>query len=402
MHEQDGIQALEDKYVMNTYKRLPGIYVKGEGCYLWDENGKKYLDFLAGIAVNQIGHCHPVVIDALTQQARTLMHTSNYLATPPAAKLAKKLCEISGMEKVFFTVDGTTANETALKLAKKHGLTRRPGADYEIISLHNSFHGRSLGSLSATAQARYQDQFKPLLPGFVHIPVNDVAALRSAFSEKTAAITFEPIQGEGGVTEIAEEFAKEARNLTRESGALLILDEVQAGIGRTGKWFAFQHWGIEPDVLCIAKALGGGVPVGACLTKGFANTLFVHGDHGSTFSGNPISTCTGEAVLDVIESEGLMENAVRMGRLLADGFRAMGDIVAEVRGKGLMLGIKLSKPIARDAVMRALEDGLITNATDDTTLRLLPPLNVTAEQVETALTIYAKALGVERRTAAAV
>jgi len=393
MQNQD-ITALEERYLLHNYKRMPGVYVRGEGCYLWDEDGKKYLDFLAGIAVCQLGHCHPAVVKALRDQAGVLMHTSNYLLTPTQVKLAEKLCQISGMEKVFYTVDGTTANETALKLAKKHGLMKRPNADYEIISLNNSFHGRSLGSLSATAQDRYQKQFLPLIPGFVHTPVNDVAALRAAFSEKTAAITLEPIQGEGGVTQVSDEFAHEAKKLCEKYDALFICDEVQAGLGRTGKWFYYQHWKFMPDIICIAKALGGGVPVGACLTRGAANDIFVNGDHGSTFSGNPISTCTGLAVLETIEKEGLMENAVAMGELLKRSFLALGPIVAEVRGTGLMVGVKLAKPIAREVVSKALEKGLITNATDDYTLRLLPPLIVTREQVEHAMAIYAEALGV--------
>jgi predicted acetylornithine/succinylornithine family transaminase len=393
MQNQD-ITALEEKYLLHAYKRMPGVYVRGEGCYLWDENGKKYLDFLAGIAVCQLGHCHPAVVKALCDQAATLMHTSNYLVTPTQVKLAEKICQISGMEKVFYSVDGTTANEAAFKLVKKFGLEKRPQGDYEIISLNNSFHGRSLGSLSATAQDRYQKQFQPLIPGFVTTPPNDIEALRKVFSEKTAGITMEPIQGEGGVLQITNEFAREAKKLCEKYDALFISDEVQAGMGRTGKWFHYQHWDFLPDIVCIAKALGGGVPVGACLTRGRANDIFVPGDHGSTFSGNPISTCTGLAVLETIEKENLLANAVKMGELLKQSFRALGPIVAEARGVGLMVGIKLSKPIARDVVAKALENGLITNATDDYTLRLLPPLIVTAEQVKQAMEIYADALGV--------
>ena len=394
MRQSESIEALDEQYVLHTYKRLPGVFVRGEGPYLWDENGKKYLDFLAGIAVCQLGHCHPAVTKAIEDQARTLLHTSNYLVTEPQSRLAKKLCEISGMEKVFFTVDGTTANETALKLAKKHGLAKRPSGDYEIISLINSFHGRSLGSLSATAQPRYQDQFKPLIPGFVHVPVNDLEALCRAFSHKTAAITFEPIQGEGGVTPVSEEYALEAERLCRENDALLILDEVQAGIGRTGRWFAYQYWSIEPDIVCVAKALGNGLPVGACLTRGKANHIFIPGDHGSTYSGNPISTCTGITVLETIEREGLMENAVEMGNLLKTGFKKFGPVVAEVRGKGLMVGVRLAEPIAKDVVLKALEKGLITNATDDHMLRLIPPLIINERHVNEALEIYAEVLGV--------
>ncbi|HEY3779888.1 MAG TPA: acetylornithine transaminase [Fimbriimonadaceae bacterium] len=399
MLSNENIQALDEKYVLHTYKRMPGVFVRGKGCYLYDENGKEYLDFLAGIAVCQLGHCHPAVVKAITEQAQTLLHTSNYLVTEPQARLAKKLCEISGMDKVFFTTDGTTANETALKIAKKHGLAKRPDGDYEIISLNNSFHGRSLGSLSATAQPRYQDPFKPLLPNFKSVPINDVAALRNAFSDKTAAFTFEPIQGEGGVMPVTAEYAREARDLAYKHNALLIVDEVQCGLGRTGHWFVFQHLGVEPDILCLAKALGGGLPVGACLTRGDAAHILKPGDHGSTYGGNPISTCTGLAVLETIEKENLLENAIEMGNLLQSGFKKLGPIVEETRGSGLMIGIRLSKPIARDVVAQALDLGLITNATDEWTLRLVPPLTVNAAEVQKALSIFENVLTAQLATA---
>lgn len=390
------IRSLDQQYVMNTYKRMPGVFVRGEGCSLWDEDGNEYLDFLAGIAVCQLGHCHPAVVKAVTEQAKTLMHTSNYLVSPPQALLAKRLCEISGMENVFFAVDGTTAKEAALKIAKKHGLLKRPTGDYEIITLNNSFHGRSLGSLSATAQARYQNAFKPLIPGFRHIPINDVAALREAFSDKTAAISFEPIQGEGGVAPVSQEFFQAARDLCDKHDAFLICDEVQTGIGRTGKWFCFQHFGTLPDMVCVAKALGSGVPVGACMARGKAARTLVFGDHGSTFSGSPITTAPALAVLDTIEKEGLLEHAVQMGKLLSEAMRGLGDIVAEVRGRGLMIGVRLREPIARDVVAKAQERGLITNATDEHMLRLVPPLIVTPAQIEKAVSIFAEVLGVEK------
>jgi acetylornithine/N-succinyldiaminopimelate aminotransferase len=389
----EDIRALDELYVLPTYKRFPGVFVRGLGCSVWDEEGNEYLDFLAGIAVCQLGHCHPAVVKAIEQQARTLIHTSNFLLTPPQAKLARELCRVSGMEKVFFTVDGTSANETSIKLAKKHGLSRRPSGDYEIITLRNSFHGRSLGSLSATAQSKYQDQFKPLLPGFVVVPLNDVDALRSAFNERTAAITFEPIQGEGGVTPVTDEFAHEARKLTEESGPLLIIDEVQTGIGRTGEWFAYQHFGFKPDVLCVAKGLGGGVPIGACLTRGLANDIFVAGDHGATFGGNPLSAAAGLAVLETLENEGVIEHAAAMGRLLSASLLSLGSPVVETRGKGLMIGVKLSEPIAREAVLKALERKLIINATDDYTLRLVPPLIIQPEHIGRAVQIIGECIG---------
>ncbi len=393
MSEYQRIKALDDQYVMHTYKRMDGLFVRGQGCSMWDSEGNEYLDFLAGIAVCQLGHCHPAVVSAISNQANTLMHTSNYLLNEPMARLAEKLCKLSGMDKTFFVVDGTVANETALKIAKRHGLMKCPSGDYEIISLMNSFHGRSLGSLTATAQSKYQDQFRPLLPGFRHIPINDVDALRAAFSEKTAAIVFEPIQGEGGVMPVTEEFAREARALCDRFNAFLIIDEVQTGIGRTGKWFAFQHLGVVPDVLCLAKALGSGMPIGACLARGEASQVFVAGDHGSTFGGSPLSCAAGLAVLETIEKEDLIGNAERMGALLSERMRNLGDPVAEVRGKGLMVGARLNQPIARQVVSNCLEKRLITNATDDFMLRLVPPLIVNADQIERAVGIFAEVLG---------
>jgi len=381
----EDIRSLDQQYVLNTYKRLPGVFVRGEGCYLWDDQGNRYLDFLAGIAVCQLGHCHPAVVEALTSQAKRLMHTSNHLLTEPQARLAKRLCELSGMGKVFFGVDGTTANETAVKLVKKHGLRKRPQGDYEIISLCNSFHGRSLGSLSLTAQPKYQDQFRPLVPGAVHISINDLDALRKAFSSRTAGMFFEPIQGEGGVTPVTREFALEARKLCDQHDALLVIDEVQSGIGRTGNWFAYQGLGVIPDAVCVAKALGGGVPIGATLFRGKAADLLVPGDHGSTFGGSPISTAAALAVLDTIEKENLLKHATDMGEMLTGRLKAMGPPVAEVRGKGLMIGVKLDRPIARDVVLKSLDKRFITNATNDYTLRLVPPLIVSENQVEEAL-----------------
>lgn len=385
------IQALDAKYVLPTYKRQPGVFVRGRGTRLWDFEGNEYLDFLAGIAVDQLGHCHPAMIEAITKQASTLIHTSNHLLTPPQPLLAKKLSEITGMDKAFFANDGTTAMEAAIKIAKKHGLSKCPDGGYEILSLYRSFHGRSLGALSATAQDKYQDPFRPLVPGFRHVAANDMQALCDAVSGKTAAVILEPIQGEGGLTTLSAEFLQIARTLTLEHDALLIVDEVQTGMGRTGRWLAIQKFGIEPDLVCLAKGLGSGIPIGACLTKGRTNDILAAGEHGSTFGGGAFACAVALAVLETIEQENLLENAEVQGRRLAEGLASLPKVI-EVRGDGLMRGAVLDRPIAREVVRTCLERRLIVNATDEVTLRLVPPLIVTSEEVDRALEIVDGAL----------
>jgi acetylornithine/N-succinyldiaminopimelate aminotransferase len=394
MLKYDVIKSADDEFVLPTYQRLPALFVQGSGCNLWDNRGNEYLDMLAGIAVCQLGHCHPAVVAALTRQAQQLIHTSNILLTAPQAQLARKLCEISGMERVFFCTDGATANETALKVAKKHGLSKRPDGDYEIITLQRSFHGRTMGALSATGQRKYQRPFEPLVPGFVHVEANDLAALREAFSHKTAAVHLEPVMGEGGVLELTGAYLEEAERLCKEFDALLMLDEVQCGIGRTGKWFAFQYTSVKPDVVALAKGLGGGVPIGACLVGGKATAILEAGDHGSTFGGNPLGCAAALAVLDTIEHQGLLDHAQRMGDALAAALRKLEPVV-EVRGKGLMIGAVLDKPIAKDLVRRAFEQKLIINATDDLTLRFVPPLIINEQQIGWAISLIAGLLGVD-------
>lgn len=378
------IRDLDATYVLPTYRRQPGVFVRGKGTRLYDAEGKEYLDFLAGIAVDALGHCHPAMVDAITQQANTLVHTSNHLCTEPQARLAKEICEITGMDRVFFCNCGTTATETALKIAKKHGHNKRPDGDYEIICLERSFHGRTIGALTATGQPKYQKPFEPLLPGFRHIPANDIEALRAAVTDRTAAVLIECIQGEGGLTTLTEEYVKEVRLLTEQHDALMIDDEVQAGIGRTGHWLAIQRFGVEPDVVCLAKALGGGFPIGACVTRGRANTILAQGEHGSTFGGNALACATALAVLTEIERANLLQNATERGAQLQAGLQQLPCVV-EVRGQGLMMGAILDRPIARDVVRECLGKGLIINATDDNTLRFVPPLIISAEEVETCL-----------------
>jgi ornithine carbamoyltransferase len=393
MLKYDTIKSADDEHVIHTYNRMPALFVQGAGCSLWDNRGNEYLDLLAGIAVCQLGHCHPSVVAAITRQAQQLIHTSNILLTAPQAQLAERLNRISGMDGAFFCTDGTTANEAAIKIAKKHGNKKRPDGDYEIIALQRSFHGRSLGSLSATGQRKYQRPFDPLVPGFVHIEANDIAALKEAFSHKTAAILLEPILGEGGPLDLTPEFLKTAEELCRQHEALFILDEVQCGMGRTGKWFAFQHFDLHPDVLCLAKGLGGGIPIGAILARGAAAEILEPGDHGSTFGGNPVACAAALAVIDTIEHQGLMENAAKVGEFLKSSLAKLAPIT-EIRGRGLMIGAVLEKPIARDVVRRCFEKKLIVNATDDFTLRFVPPLIVTEDQIAQGLTILAEVLEV--------
>jgi ornithine carbamoyltransferase len=391
MLKYDTIKTADDEHLYHTYNRMPALFVQGAGCNLWDNRGNEYLDFLAGIAVCSLGHCHPSVVAAITRQAQQLIHTSNILLTAPQAQLAQRLCGLSGMDRVFFCVDGTTANEAALKIAKKHGNKKRPDGDYEIVTLQRSFHGRSMGSLSATGQRKYQRPFNPLVPGFVHIPANDIQALREAITHKTAAVHLEPILGEGGPLDLTPEFLKEAERLCREYDALFMLDEVQTGVGRTGKWFAFQHLDLHPDVVCLAKGLGGGVPIGAVLAKGAAAEILEPGDHGSTFGGNPLSCAAALAVVDTIDHQDLLENATKVGAFIKEGLGSFEAIV-EVRGMGLMIGAVLEKPIAKEIVRSCFEKKLIINATDDHTLRFVPALIATEDHAAQMLTILAEVL----------
>jgi ornithine carbamoyltransferase len=396
MLKYDSIKSLDQDYVMPTYTRQNALFVQGAGCALWDNRGNEYLDLLAGIGVCQLGHCHPALVAAITRQAQQLIHVSNLLLSAPQAQLAKKLCDISGMDRVFFAVCGATANETALKIAKKHGLRKRPEGDYEIITLLRSFHGRTLGVLSATGQRRYQRAFEPLVPGFKHIEANDIEALRAAVSHKTAAIHLETIMGEGGVNPLTTEYLQEARRLATEHDALLILDEVQCGMGRTGHWFCYQMHGVKPDVVALAKGLGSGVPIGACLAGGKAADILEAGDHGATFGGNPLSAAAGLAVIETMEQPGFLEGVTQVGAAFQEGLRTI-EGVQTVRGHGLMIGAILEKPIARDVVRECFEKRLIINATDEHTLRFVPPLIITHAQVEQALDTIASVLGVARK-----
>jgi len=374
----------EARVHLPVYARQPLTIVRGEGCWVWDDAGRQYLDLVAGIAVNVLGHAHPAVADALSEQARTLVTTSNLYYTLPQLELAEALVARTPFDRAFFTNSGTEANEAAIKLARRHGGER--GA-YAIVSLVDSFHGRTLGSLAATGQPKYQEPFAPLPEGFLHVPINDVAALQTAVNSTTAAILLEPIQGESGIHPLTDDYLLAAREAADRVGALLIFDEIQTGIGRTGTFFAFEQTPVVPDVVTLAKGLGGGVPIGAMLARENAS-VFHLGDHGTTLGGNPLTTAAALATLRVIDDEGLMDNARDMGARFANGLASFvtDGLAAEVRGRGLMIGVETVGPIARRAMAIARDEhGLLVNATGDTTLRLVPPLTISAEEVDEAL-----------------
>ncbi|HHY45914.1 MAG TPA: acetylornithine transaminase [Firmicutes bacterium] len=394
MEGATGTIAKTQKYIMNTYARLPIAIARGSGVYVWDEEGKRYLDFVSGIAVNALGHCHPAVVEAITRQANQLMHTSNLYYTGPQARVAELLIEGSPFDRVFFCNSGAEANEAAIKLARKYGKEVLGPGHYEIITAWNSFHGRTLAAITATGQPKYQKGFEPLPAGFKYVPLNDVEALRSSVNDSTCALMFEPIQGESGVKPMTGEFLKEARRICDETGALLILDEVQTGLGRTGKMFAFQHYGVEPDIISLAKALGGGLPMGAMLAKEHVASHFEPGSHASTFGGNPVAAAAACAVIKTIVDDGLIDNARDVGGYFMSGLSRLGDkyaTITEVRGMGLMVGLGLSWG-AKEIAGKCLELGLLVNPIGDTTIRFLPPLIVTRREVDEALAILDKAM----------
>jgi len=378
---------------MHTYNRQPVVLVRGQGCRVWDEADRSYLDLVAGIAVNSLGHAHPAVAEAVAAQARTLIHTSNLYYTIPQIELAKLLVENSCADRAFFCNSGAEANEGAIKLARKWGKIHRNGA-YEIIAALNSFHGRTLATVAATGQAKYQKPFLPMPDGFVHVPSNDLKALKAATSQKTVAVLLEPIQGESGVHPARQEYLQGVRAWCDEQGLLLIFDEVQTGMGRTGKLFAYQHFGVEPDIFTLAKGTGGGLPIGVLLAKEKV-CVFEPGDHASTFGGTPLVCAAALATVRTILEQNLPEHAARVGNYFLNRLRELQSrqpLIAEVRGVGLMIGVDLSKDLARKAVAVALEQGLIINATSDRTLRLVPPLIITQVEVDEAIAIMERVL----------
>lgn len=378
--------------MMGSLASPMAMLVRGEGAHVWDSDGTRYLDFLAGIAVNALGHAHPVLVEAVSTQVATLAHVSNYFATPPQLELAERLRRITGAGdrgRVFFGNSGAEAIEAAIKLAR---LNRGDGSRTRILSLVNSFHGRTMGSLSLTGKAAMREPFEPLLPGIEHIATT-IEALEEAMDDTVAALFVEPIKGEAGVIDLPDGYLQRARALTEQHGALLILDEIQTGVGRTGTWFAFQQHGIVPDALALAKGIAGGVPIGALVTFGWASDLFKPGQHGSTFGGNPLATAAGNAVLGEIERAGLIENAAHLGARLRQIIADLGSpLIAEIRGQGALVGLGLSRPAAAELSAAAFSAGLIINAPNESSIRLAPPLIVGDAELEEFRELFAKAL----------
>ena len=375
---------------MNTYNRIPVAFTHGERVWVWDESGKKYLDALAGIAVNTLGHGHPKLTRAIAEQSSRLIHTSNLYRIAEQERLADKLAAISGMDSVFFCNSGCEANEAAIKLARLHGHGKGVESP-AIVVMDKAFHGRTLATLSATGNRKVQQGFEPLVPGFVRVPFNDIESVRqvAAHDKSVVAVLVEPIQGEGGINISTMQYLRDLRELCDRQGWLLMVDEVQCGLGRTGKWFVYQHAGIQPDVVPLAKGLASGVPIGACLARGPAAAVFKPGTHGSTFGGNPLACAAALATLAAIEEESLMKNAERIGGILLAGLRealAGRPGVAEVRGHGLMIGVELDRPCG-DLVTQALEAGLLINVTMDKVIRLLPPLVMNESEARQVLAI---------------
>ncbi|MGI6065197.1 MAG: acetylornithine transaminase [Bacillota bacterium] len=382
------------KYVMNTYGRFPLAIVRGNGLHVWDGDGKKYLDFVSGIAVNSVGHCHPKVVQAITRQAETLMHCSNLYWIEPQVKLAKLLVENSCFDKAFFCNSGAEANEGAIKLARKYGKITGGSDKYKIVTMKKSFHGRTLATLTATGQEKVQKGFDPLPEGFCYAPFNDLAELEKVINEKTCAVMLEPVQGEGGVVAGEEAFIKGVRKLCDKYKVLMIVDEVQCGLGRTGKLFAYQHYGIEPDIMTLAKALGGGAPIGALLAKDEVAQAFGPGDHASTFGGNPLVTTAGEAALTVILEERLADNAAHVGAYLMERLEKLKtecSFIKEVRGKGLIIGMEMTIEV-NSLIKTCMQQGLLLLSAGPNVLRFVPPLIVTPSDVDQAVAILQKAL----------
>jgi acetylornithine/N-succinyldiaminopimelate aminotransferase len=384
------LQELESRWMMRTYPRMPVEFVRGEGARLWDSDGKRYLDFLAGISVCSVGHCHPAVVEAVREQVGRLTHTSNLYLTEGGVRLAERLCKSSLGGRAFLCNSGTEANECVIKLVRKHAHGRSISKP-EIVVLEGAFHGRTMGSLSATPGLATNESFTPYLPGFAPVPRENVDALRAAVGDRTAAVMLEPIQGETGVQVIPDEMIAAARELCDATGALLIFDEIQTGMGRTGSLWAYEQMSVRPDVLTTAKALGGGLPVGACVTSPETADVLERGDHGSTFAGGPLVAAASLAAFDVLDDAELLRRVRELGGKLSE--RLMGiDAISEVRGRGLMLGARLDGVDAKDAAARALEAGLIVNPIGNDTLRFLPPLVIGEAEIDEAIEILGRTL----------
>lgn len=378
------LHEIDKKNYLPTFKRFPLAFIKGKGSRLWDADGKEYIDMLAGIAVNSVGHCHPKVVAAIQEQAAQLIHISNFFVSPPQVALSELLVKISGLDRVFLTNSGAESVEGAIKIARKYAHSIGQGG--RIISMQNSFHGRTLATI-ATGQAKYQKGFEPIPSGFSQVPFNDLEAVRNAIGKDTAAVIIEPVQGEGGIVPADQKYIEELRILCDQNNVLLIFDEIQCGIGRTGNWFAKDHYGVKPDIMTLAKGLGGGVPVGAFLCTEEVSSAIQFGDHGTTFGGNPLVAAAALANLQVISEENLCEAAGEKGAWIKSAFSTLQKkypTINEIRGLGLMLGIQLDQPAA-PLVMALMEKGVIANATAESVLRLVPPLNIDQNDLEVVM-----------------
>jgi acetylornithine/N-succinyldiaminopimelate aminotransferase len=393
MNNRD-VAKLTDKHVAQTYARYPIALVRGKGARVWDADGKEYLDFLAGIAVNSLGHCHPAVVRAIQQQARKLLHVSNLYHIQPQSELARELCRHSFADRVFFCNSGAEANEAALKLVRRYG-GEHLGGKYEILSAQNSFHGRTLATLTATGQEKVRAGYDPLPAGFRQIPFNDLRAAEDAIdAQKTAGILVEPIQAEGGVVVADEYYLHGLRELCDRRRLLLIFDEVQTGMGRTGKLFAYEHFGVTPDIMTLAKALGGGLPLGAMLAREDVANSFKPGSHASTFGGNPLACNAGLAVMKTLLKDGALKNCAKMSKVFINGLERLLErfpFVRGIRGKGLLLGLELDMDGTK-IVDECMQEGLLLNCTASKILRFVPPLTITAKEIERGLAIVEKVL----------
>lgn len=399
-HSQD-IVARTHQFVMNTYNRLPVALVKGKGSWAWDADGKQYLDFFSGLAVNNLGHSHPRVVAAVAKQSRTLWHVSNVFYNDRQAELAELLVKNSFGDKVFFCNSGAEANEGAVKLARKYAKKHFGDGRFEVVTMKNSFHGRTLAMITATGQEKYQKGFEPLMPGFRYAEFGHIDSLRATVTQATCAVMIEPVQGEGGVKMASPEYFRAVRDFCSERGILLIFDEVQTGIGRTGRLFAYEHLGIEPDIMTLAKALASGLPIGAMVTRNEIAEAFVPGDHASTFGGNPLVAAAAKATLETILDGKLVEAAAQKSQVFLRKLKKLQrscSIIREVRGLGLMIALDLECE-ARPIVLKCLDKGLLINAVQERTLRILPPLTVKNGEISKAVSILGEVM---KEAAAAV
>lgn len=384
---------LTAKYTANTYSRFPIAIIRGKGCRVWDADGKGYLDFVAGLAVCNLGHCHPRVVKAIQEQAEKLLHISNLYHIEPQSQIAELLCKNSFADKVFFCNSGAEANEAAIKLARKYFKDKGENK-FQIITMEKSFHGRTMATLAATGQKKFQIGFEPLLERFMYVPFNDVKATAAAITQKTCAVMVEPIQGEGGVNIPSAKYLNDLKVLCKDKGILLIFDEVQVGMGRTGRLFAYENYGVTPDIMTLAKGLAGGMAIGAMLAIDEVAKSFVPGTHASTFGGNPLAAAAGIAAIKAVLEEGILQNCQRVGQYLLEKLnklKAKYPFIKEVRGKGLIIGMELDIA-GKDIVSKCLENGLLINCTADKILRFIPPLVVTKDEVDEMLDIFVPVL----------